>query len=360
MKRSAMEHPKLLMLQQELGLDKPAAVGILECLWHFTANCTPDGRVGKYADALVARRMGYERDPAALFRALEASGWIDRSDAGWVVHDWADHCEDAVHLRLARAALRFADGTMPRLTRLGARERKTVLACYQDRQRGAWAQGGGGFQPPSAMTPPGHVERTRQDAASTLREADETSMESTVLLCAHGVRTADAFAEADAQACANAEADAVAVAEGAVGSEGSAKMSANPSAGMSAERHEFSRKDTPGGGSPVSAAELLPKLLGQFQAKQEDLPGRILRATGDAPSYREWWRRVVGLMLRHDGADTLREALHYVEDCASPSVRAAKDLGELRAPGAFLASRCRDHLARHRLRLPPPPGSAAA
>ena len=132
MKRSAMEHPKLMLLQQKLGVDKPTAVGILECLWHFTAHSTPDGRIGKYPPAVVAGKIGYGKDADFLFQTLEACGWLDRTGNGVVVHDWADHCDDAVHLRLARAGKRFVDGRMPSLTRLNARERRAALAKYND------------------------------------------------------------------------------------------------------------------------------------------------------------------------------------------------------------------------------------
>jgi hypothetical protein len=318
-------------------VDKPAAVGILECLWHFTAHHAPDGRVGKYPPGVVAASIGHSGDPLRLFQALEECGWLDQTGRGWVVHDWADHCDDAVHMRLARAGLRFADGRMPGMARLSAGERKAALARYQGEQSAPCVESGGGFQPPFPTAQPQRVEETRQDAASTRSPA---------LLCAHGVRPAMAIAEAEAEAgaCANADAESVSP----VGSVGSADQHRSIPAARSA------------GSSPVSVAELLPRVLGGLQARQADLPGRIVRATGEAAAYRDWWREVARLMRCHDGAEVLRETLRYVEDCADPAVRAAKDLGALRAPGAYLASRCRDHLARHGLRLPAPPKSVAA
>ena len=350
MKRSAMDHPKLMLLQHKLGVDKPAAVGILECLWHFTAHHTPDGRIGKYPPAVVALKIGHSGDPMALFQSLNECGWLDQTVDGWLIHDWADHCDDAVHLRLARAGLRFADGRMPGMARLNARERKAALARYQEQQRDVLAQGRGGFQPLSATARPQRAEGTRQDAASTLCAADPVA-DPPLHLCAHAVRPAIAEAEAIAEACASAEAET----ESAL-SVGSANTSADRSAN---EHHNISAARRTGN-APVSAAELLPQLLGAVQARQADLPARIVRATGEAAHYCDWWRQVTRLMQRHDGADALHEALRHVEDCANPAIRAAKDLGALRAPGAYLASRCRDHLARHGLRLPPPPKAAVA
>lgn len=131
MKSGTPDHPKLMDLQARLNVTKPHAVGVLECLWHWTAKFTPAGNVGRYPDIMIAQAIGWTGDPEQLVEGLVEAGWIDRSDEHrLVVHDWPDHCEDSVHLRLARATERFADGSIPRLTRMQKEERKEVEAKY--------------------------------------------------------------------------------------------------------------------------------------------------------------------------------------------------------------------------------------
>jgi hypothetical protein len=46
------------------------------------------------------------------------------------VHDWAEHCEDAVHMKLARLRGRFANGEFPKLVRLPKEEREEAERDY--------------------------------------------------------------------------------------------------------------------------------------------------------------------------------------------------------------------------------------
>lgn len=47
-----------------------------------------------------------------------------------MVHDWFDHAEDSVHMKLARQTLFFANGAMPKLTRLASDEKKSISEKY--------------------------------------------------------------------------------------------------------------------------------------------------------------------------------------------------------------------------------------
>ncbi len=93
MKSGAMTSVKLMRLKRALGLTQYQAVGLLECLWHFTAHNTPDGGIGRYTDDDIAAVLEWENAAAELIGALIESGWIDRHQDGslWV-HDWLDHC----------------------------------------------------------------------------------------------------------------------------------------------------------------------------------------------------------------------------------------------------------------------------
>jgi len=52
-------HPKTQALAEQLGEQLATAVGILEMLWHFTAEVTPAGDIGKYTPRHIARHIGW-------------------------------------------------------------------------------------------------------------------------------------------------------------------------------------------------------------------------------------------------------------------------------------------------------------
>jgi hypothetical protein len=59
------------------------------------------------------------------------SGWVDRHETErLIVHDWSEHCDDAVNMSLARGKLCFSDGKRPKLTRLGPREKAEAESFY--------------------------------------------------------------------------------------------------------------------------------------------------------------------------------------------------------------------------------------
>jgi hypothetical protein len=105
MKRGTPRHPKCAQLQELLDMPSYSAVGILEMLWHFAAEFAPQGDIGRYSDKRIEAALGWDKKTGELIRALCAAGWIDEhSDpqVRLVVHDWHDHCEDAVRKRLER------------------------------------------------------------------------------------------------------------------------------------------------------------------------------------------------------------------------------------------------------------------
>ena len=119
MKRGTPDHPKVLDLQQRLGIGRALAVGLLELLWHWTARYAPAGDVGRWSDGALAAGCGWDGDPAALVSALVAARFLDEhATARLVVHDWREHADDAVHSALYRAVRCFVDGTEPRASRL--------------------------------------------------------------------------------------------------------------------------------------------------------------------------------------------------------------------------------------------------
>lgn len=132
MKRGTPDHPKLGMLQERLKIKKREAVGIMELMFHFTAQYCPQGDIGKFDDERIAAALDWDtRKAAALMDGLVDAGLLDEMDgARLYVHDWHEHCDDAVHMRLARQVLLFANGKRPKLNRLGSEDKQRILQEY--------------------------------------------------------------------------------------------------------------------------------------------------------------------------------------------------------------------------------------
>src|ERR1019366_8326685 len=131
MKREAITHTKLKRLCRRLDLPVWQAVGLLEMLWHVTARETPRGDIGKLSDEDIALALDYRGNESAMVQALIGSGWIDPDlEHRLLVHDWPDHADDGVHMKLARARQRFANGSSPKIGRLPHAERAQAEAFY--------------------------------------------------------------------------------------------------------------------------------------------------------------------------------------------------------------------------------------
>lgn len=131
MKRGTPDHPKMLDFSSSMNIPIWGAVGLLEMLWHWTARYAPEGNIGKHSNAAISRGIGWTEDPDKLISGLVAARWIDEIDGvGLYVHDWDQHCEDAVHQFLARNVKYFANGVRPKLTGLNKEDRPDVSKKY--------------------------------------------------------------------------------------------------------------------------------------------------------------------------------------------------------------------------------------
>ena len=82
------------MLATSLGIMPCHALGILEALWHTTAELAPEGNIGRLPNRAIAMEMFYEGDPEELISALVKSGHLDQHDAHrLIVHDWLQHSD---------------------------------------------------------------------------------------------------------------------------------------------------------------------------------------------------------------------------------------------------------------------------
>lgn len=118
MKRGTPRHPKVLELASILKIPRYAAVGLLEMLWHFTAEFAHPGDIGRFKNTAIASALDYTDDPGELIRALTVCGWVDPCECHRLrVHDWQDHADQTVQRVLAKRNQEF-------------------LPCYDDKETG--------------------------------------------------------------------------------------------------------------------------------------------------------------------------------------------------------------------------------
>ena len=103
MKRGTPDSPKFRRLCRRLGISAPQAIGHLELLWHFTATHAPAGDVGRWADEDIAEACEWTGPVDAFVDALVLERWLDPAPGfRLVVHDWAQHTDNATKRALQR------------------------------------------------------------------------------------------------------------------------------------------------------------------------------------------------------------------------------------------------------------------
>ena len=92
-----------------MGIPRYAAVGLLEMLWHFTAEFALDGGIGKHDDATICEALHWNDDSTILIDALVDAKWLDRCKCHRLrVHDWPNHADQTVQRVLAKRKQAFA------------------------------------------------------------------------------------------------------------------------------------------------------------------------------------------------------------------------------------------------------------
>lgn len=123
---------KFLMLQRDLDLEGWQAQGLITAIWRFAKANTPQGDIGRFSNKEIALGIDWRNDPEKMIAALVENRWLDaHEEHRLVVHDWHEHCEDTIHVHLARKRLLFADGQVPKLTRFAANEKAAITADYK-------------------------------------------------------------------------------------------------------------------------------------------------------------------------------------------------------------------------------------
>jgi hypothetical protein len=113
MKRGTPEHPKTKMLAKRLGLKKYQAVGLLESLWHFTANFAKRGDIGRWSNDAIASDIDWDGEADYLIQVLIDCGFIETCKTyRLLIHDWPTHAGQTVERSPEVKKLGFAKRTL--------------------------------------------------------------------------------------------------------------------------------------------------------------------------------------------------------------------------------------------------------
>lgn len=108
------------MLGRALGIPPCFALGILEALWHTTAELAPSGNIGRLPNEAIAMEMFYEGDADALIAALVDSRHLEiHPTHRLIVHDWLQHSDYNTKRKVERRgeSMIANDGSSPVMTR---------------------------------------------------------------------------------------------------------------------------------------------------------------------------------------------------------------------------------------------------
>jgi hypothetical protein len=128
-----LTHRKTRRLAAKLNIELPYALGIIEAMLHAAAGQhPPDGGIGRMTNQDIADEIRCRTiKPHILINAMLSAGQLERNtNCRLYVHHFHEHCWDSIDVWLARNTLRYANGAMPRMTRLEKEEREKLTALY--------------------------------------------------------------------------------------------------------------------------------------------------------------------------------------------------------------------------------------
>ena len=103
MKIDGLRHPKTKELAHALGVDLPHAIGLLELMWAFAAQQTPQGNIGRWSNAVIADESGWAGCPDLFVNSLISVNFLDESESHrLLVHDWSEHAPNWLRAKLKK------------------------------------------------------------------------------------------------------------------------------------------------------------------------------------------------------------------------------------------------------------------
>ena len=301
MKRGTDLKGKFGLLKLDLGLATWECKGLLQQLWDVTAENAPAGNIGRFPDDELAMMLDWKGDPGALVDALVRRRWLDvHPEHRLVVHEWPEHCEDYIHMRLCRKIELFADGTPPRLQKINRVEREEIRRKYYK------AYGIDPCHEPEEM--PAHTKSVRT--------------------ASDGMRTPSAIPS---------------------------QPSPSKPVPVPLEKPRRSSSDHP---EPIQDA--LSQLVGGEQ-RGRFLAGVIVQHSGEAEgAFVPHYTNLYLLMEANHGGSLFEEAVAWVVKSRDPVQRRTKDIGEMTKPGGYIQSVCKKHLEPQGIVVPKPPIAMAS
>lgn len=99
---SAFRHVKLKRLCSYLELSAPHALGHMEFLWAYVADCHFDGDISSLTDDDIELAAEWTGPKGVFISGAIKAGFIDRDETGTRIHDWEDWAPRMVKLRQQR------------------------------------------------------------------------------------------------------------------------------------------------------------------------------------------------------------------------------------------------------------------
>ena len=132
--RGALNHRKTRKLARLLGIPASYALGVMEALWHTTATQAPTGAIGRLSNEDIADQLGITENVDDLIAAIVEAGFLDESRTHrLIVHDWHVHSDNTLDAALFRKGQRYANGSIPRGSKLSEKEYDKLYAEFYAR-----------------------------------------------------------------------------------------------------------------------------------------------------------------------------------------------------------------------------------
>lgn len=101
--QALFDHRKTIIAAALLEVQEVHLVGHLAALWSWCLDNAPDGILPD-SSRVIARGARWIGDADALISGLTKAGFVERTDAGFVIHDWEHYGGKMIEKRRANAA----------------------------------------------------------------------------------------------------------------------------------------------------------------------------------------------------------------------------------------------------------------
>lgn len=91
------DHPKIIKLSRDLGIDKAHALGLITSLWLWVLNISPDGDLSSFDEEDLELGANWTGKPGKFVQCALKRRLIDRTESGLAIHDWLDYAQ---HLKV--------------------------------------------------------------------------------------------------------------------------------------------------------------------------------------------------------------------------------------------------------------------